>query len=113
MGYRSSAVCWYADDFHYGLTNTNRDTTVSMIHTYTSFCLPFGQYGGNLLKQLPRVNREHDPVEDKKVDFLIFQKLYFNFAVFLSKFMKTYILLNFIQYYKKFLRRNHTFYHYT
>ena len=33
--------------------------------------------------------------------------------MFLSKFIKTYILLNFIQYYKKVLRKNHNFYHYT
>ena len=33
---------------------------------------------------------------------LLFQKCYLNFAVFLSKFIKTYILLNFNQYYKIF-----------
>ena len=52
-------------------------------------------------------------LKTQKVNFLVFQKFYFNFAVVLSKFIKTYILLNFIQYYKKFLRRNHMFYHYT
>ena len=48
----------------------------------------------------------------KKVNFLVFQKFYLNFALFLSKFIKTYILLNFIHDYKKFFRRNRTFKHY-
>ena len=48
-------------------------------------------------------------LKTKKDNFLVFQ----NFAVFLSKFIKTYILLNFILYYKNFLWRNHAFYHYT
>ena len=64
-------------------------------------------------KELPRVNRTYDPVEDQKVNFLVFQKFYLNFAVFLSKLIKTYILLNFIHYYKNSFRRNHTCYHYT
>ena len=62
----------------------------------------------NLLKELPRVNKAQDPIEDQKRQFLSFQKFYLNFAVFLSKFIETYILL----YYKNFLRKNHTFYHY-
>ena len=33
----------------------------------------------------------------------MYQKFYFKFAVFLSKFMKTYILLNFIHYYENLL----------
>ena len=41
-------------------------------------------------------------LKTKKVNFLVFQKFYLNFAVFLSKLIKTYILLNFIQYYKNF-----------
>ena len=49
-------------------------------------------------------------LKTKKVNFLVFQKFYFDFEVFLSKFIKSCILLKFIKYYKKFLRRNHTFY---
>ena len=37
-------------------------------------------------------------LKTKKVNFLFLQKFYLNFAVFLSKFIKTFILLNFIQY---------------
>ena len=60
---------------------------------------------GNLvikhLKELPRVKRilcTGPSWRPKKVNFLVFQKFYLTFAVFLSKFIKTYILLNFIQY---------------
>ena len=46
-------------------------------------------------KELPRVNRAQDPVEDQKSQLLSFSEFYLNFAVFLSKFIKTYILLKF------------------
>ena len=34
-------------------------------------------------------------LKTKQVNFLVFQKLYLNFAVFLSKFIKTYIFTEF------------------
>ena len=46
-------------------------------------------------------------LKTKKVNFLVFQKVYLNFAVFMSMFIKTYILLNLILYYKTVLRRNY------
>ena len=41
-------------------------------------------------------------MKTKNINFLVFQNFYLNFAVFLSMFIKTYILLNFIHYYEKF-----------
>ena len=52
----------------------------------------------NHLKELPRVNRTYDIAEDQKVNFLVFLQFYLNFVVFLSNFIKTYILLNFIHF---------------
>ena len=53
-------------------------------------------------KELPRVGHRTQ-LKTKKVNFLVFQKFYLHFAVFLLKFIKTYILMNFIQYYKGYL----------
>ena len=46
--------------------------------------------------ELPRVNRTYEPVRDQKVNFLVFQKFYLNFAVFLSNFIQ--IIFNLISF---------------
>ena len=47
------------------------------------------------MKELPRVKRRYNPFEDQNVNFLVIQVFYLNFAAFTSKFINTYILLNF------------------
>ena len=101
-------------------TNSYVRDTISYVRLTNSYVRDTKSYvrltysGAGKLKELPRVNRAQGPVEDQKSQLLSFSEiLHLNFAVFLSKFIKMYILLNFIQYYKKVLGRNHTFYHYT
>ena len=79
-----------------------RQTIVLQFQTWTilQFVMSYHELIGHRTK-----------LKTKKVNFFVFQKFNLNFAVFLSVY-KTYILLNFIECYKRFLRRNHTFYHY-
>ena len=60
-------------------------------------------------KELPRVDRAQDPVEDQKSQLLCYSESLLDYSVFLLNFIKTYILLNFIHYYKTILRRNRMF----
>ena len=62
-------------------------------HTYLKNCNKLNLH--LCWKELPRVDRAQDPVEGQKSQRLSFQKIYLNFAVFLSKFIKTYIFTEF------------------
>ena len=78
-----------------------RDTKsyVRLINSYvrdTKSYVRLTYSGAGKLKELPRVNRAQDPVEDQKSQLLSFSEiLHLNFAVFLSKLIKKYILLIF------------------
>ena len=105
------------------LQMAGRNVTLMLKIAFSDLIAGGGMGGGLLLNStkhiwylrpvLPRVDRTYDPVENQKVNYLVIQKFYLNFAVFLSNFTITHIWINFIHYWMNILRRNNTFLHYS
>ena len=70
--------------------------------------------GSQSTKELPRVNRAQDPVEDQKSQLLSFSEILLEFCCILVKGCKNIHFTEFFfLYLKKFLRRYHKFCNYT